>query len=72
MVSDPYLFHENASDIIANGSRGPPSKRRTSTRHFSTVINIGSFDRNANPGGLNDEFSADSGSFALSSEISKA
>jgi hypothetical protein len=69
MVSDPYLFHENASDI-ANGSHGPAKQRRAGTRHFSTVFNIGSFDKNATPDRPDDEFTPDSGPFGLSQDIS--
>ena len=54
MVSDPYLFSENASEI-ANGSYGRNSSDGAGTRHFRTAPNISSFDRNATPERDDDE-----------------
>jgi hypothetical protein len=54
MVSDLYLFRENANEI-ANRSYGATKRWCAGTRHFRTDLNISSFDGNANPAGADDE-----------------
>src|SRR5260370_10071198 len=55
MVSDPYLFSENASRNRERIVQARRKRRRAGTRHFRTAINISSFDRNATPAGPDDE-----------------
>src|SRR5712671_1165785 len=56
MVSDPYLFSENAN-VIANGSyRQAEAAARRHTSFQDSPYNISSFDRNATPDGPDDEF----------------
>jgi hypothetical protein len=49
MVSDLYLFSENAISLSRTDRAGGPNKERAGTRHFRTVFNISSFDGNATP-----------------------